>query len=67
MFVAEGSNRVPLVMIKYFAGSTMTPVWPWFPPPSMVGMLVAVAINSFSRVVMSLSFGCPKICWLSLS
>ncbi len=55
------TNAVPLVMRMYFAGSAITPACPWFPPPSVLGMLAAIAMSSFSRVVRSFSFGCPWI------
>ncbi len=46
-------------MARYFAGSTMIPACPWFPLPKAEGMLAAIAMSSFSSVVMSWSVGCP--------
>jgi hypothetical protein len=37
------------------------PACPWFHLPRAVGMLAAIAMSSFSSVVMSWSVGCPWI------
>jgi hypothetical protein len=49
------------VVRRYLAGSMRIPACPWFPPPSVVGMLARIAISYFSSVVKSWFVGCPWI------
>jgi hypothetical protein len=61
LWFAGFRNAIPPVMRLYFAGSAITPACPWFLPPSVLGMLAAIAMSSFSRVGRLFSFGCPWI------
>ncbi len=54
-------NWIPLVIVRYLALLTIIPVGPWFPPPMLVGIAAAIAINSFSSCVRLFAVGCPKI------
>ena len=41
------TNAFPPVIAVYFASSTKIPVWPWFPPPRLDGVVAAIAHQYF--------------------
>ena len=55
------TNAFPPVIAVYFASLTIIPVWLWFPLPKLNGVVAAIAVSSFSVLVMSCSVGWPKI------
>jgi hypothetical protein len=56
-------KAVPPVMMMYFAGSTISPAWPWplLPHPSVVRMVAAIAMSSLSSNVAPWSLSWPWI------